>query len=104
MTRRQFNNLRNRLLHIAQLYCPVDTGNMQTNALTAEIVGDHSIRIHVDEAIAPYFPYTNEPWVSPRWNGATNPNEGWWEDAGNAMVDEILRTLKMHERQKRRKR
>ena len=23
--------------------------------------------------------YTNEPWSSTKWNGKTNPNEGWWE-------------------------
>lgn len=29
--------------------------------------------------IAPYVPYTNEPWISPKWNGKKNPNEGWWD-------------------------
>jgi cell wall-associated NlpC family hydrolase len=24
-----------------------------------------------------YAPYTNEAWVSPRWNGKINPNQGW---------------------------
>ena len=102
MTERQANNLANRLLDIARLYCPVDTGNMASNAITVEFTGKGQIKIHVDESIAPYFPYTNEPWISERWKGATNPNEGWWNDAGDAMVQEILRTLKLHERQKRR--
>ena len=103
MTDRQINNLCNRVLDIARLYCPVDTGNMASNAITAIRTGTGQIVIRVDEAIAPYFPYTNEPWISPRWNGKPNPNEGWWTDASDAIVQEILRTLKMHERQKRRK-
>lgn len=102
MTERQANNLANRLLDIARLYCPVDTGNMASNAITVEFTGKGQMKIHVDESIAPYFPYTNEPWTSPRWNGKPNPNEGWWNDASDAMVQEILRTLKLHERQKRR--
>ena len=35
----------------------------------------------VDESIAPYVPYTNEPWISEKWNGKKNPNEGWFERA-----------------------
>jgi hypothetical protein len=26
-----------------------------------------------------YMPYTNEKWISPRWNGRQNPNERWFE-------------------------
>ena len=28
-----------------------------------------------------YMPYTNERWISPRWKGAKNPNENWFDDA-----------------------
>ena len=31
--------------------------------------------------IAPYMPFTNEPWISPKWNGRRNPNQGWWQKA-----------------------
>ena len=34
-----------------------------------------------DDQVAPYMPYTNEPWISPKWNGKKNPNEAWWQDA-----------------------
>ena len=27
-----------------------------------------------------YMPFTNEPWISPRWKGAKNPNEKWFEE------------------------
>ena len=26
---------------------------------------------------APYATYTNEPWISEKWNGKQNPNQGW---------------------------
>lgn len=59
-------------------FVPYDTGNMALNALQVKVEGD-TIDITVDEAIAPYVPYTNEPWLSPKWNGKQNPNQGWWE-------------------------
>ena len=57
---------------------PRDTGNMAYNALRYELQND-VLDITVDPAIAPYVYFTNEPWVSPKWNGKQNPNEGWWQ-------------------------
>lgn len=57
---------------------PYDTGNMALNALKYDIYED-MIDIYIDPEIAPYVPYTNEPWISPKWNGKKNPNEGWWD-------------------------
>ncbi len=48
--------------------------------------------IVVGGAPAPYFPYTNEPWKSPRWKGATNPNEGWADIAEEDALNKILNT------------
>ena len=28
-----------------------------------------------------YMPYTNEKWISPKWRGAKNPNEHWFDEA-----------------------
>lgn len=56
---------------------PKDTGNMRYNATKLEHLGANEWRIVVDASIAPYAVYTNEKWISPRWNGKTNPNEGW---------------------------
>lgn len=28
-----------------------------------------------------YMPYTEEKWISPRWRGRQNPNEGWFKEA-----------------------
>lgn len=58
---------------------PHRTNNLRRNALKMEMVAPHHWRIYVDQNIAPYMPYTNEPWISPRWNGKENPNEKWWE-------------------------
>lgn len=58
---------------------PIDTGNMRYNATRLESLGNNVYRITVSADIAPYVPYTNEPWISPRWNGKKNPNEGWFE-------------------------
>lgn len=45
------------------------------------------------DGIAPYMPYTNEEWVSPKWNGAKNPNEGWWNDTIEFIVQYIGKRL-----------
>lgn len=54
------------------------TGNMAINALQYRIVND-VFDVYIDDAIAPYVYFTNEEWISPRWRGKKNPNEGWWE-------------------------
>ena len=45
------------------------------------------------DGIAPYMPYTNETWLSPRWNGKQNPNEGWWNDSIEFIVQYIGKRL-----------
>lgn len=60
---------------------PIKTGNLRYNAMSVEILnGGNTYKIYVKQDIAPYMPYTNEPWVAKRWNGKKNPNEGWWQD------------------------
>lgn len=56
----------------------ITTGNLKFNAMKVMHEADTS-RVFVDENIAPYMPYTNEPWISPKWKGAKNPNENWFE-------------------------
>lgn len=69
-------------------YVPRRTGNLAYNALVYDVQGDQFI-VRVDPAIAPYMPYTNEPWLSPKWHGKQNPNEGWWQ----RFVEEFTRRL-----------
>ena len=59
-------------------YVPRETGNMAYNALQYEMQNG-ILAITINPDIAPYVPYTNEPWISPKWNGKKNPNEGWWD-------------------------
>ena len=68
---------------------PYDTGNLALNAITIEFPSPDVCIIYVDESIAPYMPFTTRPWVSPRWNGKKNPNEGWWQAAGELIAEYI---------------
>lgn len=54
------------------------TGNMKYNATKIDYLSDNVSKVFVDDNIAPYVPYTNEPWISPKWKGAKNPNENWF--------------------------
>ena len=69
-------------------YVPRDTGNMAFNALEYKIE-NKVLDISVNPQIAPYVPYTNEPWLAARWNGKSNPNEGWWQK----FVEEFTKRL-----------
>lgn len=40
-----------------------------------------------------YMPYTNEQWVSPRWNGRENPNLYWFNKSHEYMAQYIARHL-----------
>lgn len=64
------------------------TGNLKDNGLSINIT-QKEVVIFLDQSKAPYVPYTNDPWVSPKWNGKHNPNEGWWE----RFVEEFTRRL-----------
>ena len=46
-----------------------------------EYLDENTCRIYIDERIAPYMPYTNEPWVSSYWKGKQNPNLYWFDQA-----------------------
>lgn len=73
---------------------PIDTGNMRNNAVTIEFFdGGKTCKIYVDEQIAPYVFYTNEKWISPKWNGKENPNEKWFDKASEYIVDFLTQRL-----------
>lgn len=73
---------------------PYKTGNLRLNAIRFEMVGYNTCKIYIDDVIAPYVYYTNEKWVSPRWNGRQNPNEGWVERAIEETLEQISREYK----------
>ena len=68
------------------------TGNMAFNASRIRHYTKSSV-ISVDPKIAPYLPYTNEEWISPRWKGHKNPNQGWFERAADSVAAWIAKEL-----------
>ena len=93
MTNRQFTLFINRLVEAIRSVSPIDTGNLRYNAIRFEFLDENTCRIYVDEAIAPYMPYTTEPWVSPKWHGKKNPNEGWWQIKATEAVKTAIREI-----------
>ena len=82
--------LADEVLMIVRKYTPVDTGTLKNDAINMEFNDDKTFTIYVDESIAPYMPYTNEPWKSDRWNGKKNPNEAWWQEVVLEIVEYIV--------------
>lgn len=69
------------------------TGNLAYNSITKKFTPSGNCVIFVDESIAPYMPYTNEPWLSARWKGHKNPNEGWFDRAALKIAENIAKSL-----------
>lgn len=89
MTQEEFDVLCYKILDLVKQHSPIDTGNLRNNSIQIKFISEDECRIYVDEAIAPYMPYTNEPWLSPRWKGAKNPNERWWDNLAEEIADFI---------------
>lgn len=89
MRQDKFHRICERILSHIRFVAPRDTGNLAENAIRMHYEGNKCI-IEVDEAIAPYMPFTNEPWISPKWRGKKNPNEHWWQDTAEN-IDLIIR-------------
>ena len=89
MTKERFTEYVNRFHELLSLLAPKDTGNLAFNSIRVEWHGDNEAAIYVDENIAPYMPYTNETWVSDRWNGKQNPNEAWWQNAIKQIIEQL---------------
>lgn len=70
------------------------TGNMAFNATRRRMPDENTYVIYVDKAIAPYVPYTNEEWISPKWKGHKNPNQGWFERAAGIVAQSIARSTR----------
>ena len=89
----QFKRICQRAVKELRGLAPYDTGNLAMNAVKMEMVSPTVCLIYVDESIAPYMPYTTFPWVSPKWNVRKNPNEGWWQAAGELLVDYVAQQV-----------
>ena len=93
ITEKRAHRLANKCMEIFRQFCPVDTGNLAYNAVRLDF-GDGYFRIYVDEDIAYYMPYTNEPWISPKWHGRKNPNVYWFDAAVEACMAMLAAELK----------
>ena len=66
------------------------TGNMAYNASRMAFPDVETAKIYVDRRIAPYVPYTNEPWIAAKWKkGHRNPNEGWFKRAEQIVIKAV---------------
>ena len=79
---------------------PKDSGNLAYNAIKYRWTSKNIFEIYVDVGevkvikkkiigIAPYMPFTNEVWISPKWKGKTNPNQNWW----NKLIEMVIRFI-----------
>ena len=91
MTEERFEMLCNECLLAVRNVAPIKTGNLRFNATMRRMTDGKTCVIYVDEDIAPYMPFTTEPWMSPKWNGKKNPNEGWWQEKAKAAITESIR-------------
>ena len=80
LTQAQFFSLAYLVLKNLRDSAPKRTGNLAFNAIKIEFKGNEA-RIYIDQSIAPYMIFTNQPWISPKSNGRANPNEYWFNDA-----------------------
>ena len=86
---------------------PKKTGNLAYNAIKYKWNSPTQFEIYVDvgdtDAFvagekflvgqAPYMPFTNEVWISPRWNGKKNPHQNWWNKEMESVIKYIARRL-----------
>lgn len=95
MTQKKLELIANMAFEIMRSHAPINKqkntnrGNLRYLSIRMERVNDEAYEIYVSVDIAPYVYYTNEKWISPKWRGKKNPNEGWVE----AAIDEILQMI-----------
>lgn len=92
MTNFKFQKVCLQAVWLLKAKAPIDTGNLRNNAIRYKFENNKCI-IYVDQKVAPYMVYTNEPWISPRWNGKKNPNEKWFDNATKHIVESLAETL-----------
>ena len=92
MTKTQLIKIGDECVNLLRQASPIDTGNLRHNAIRAE-VGEDYYKIYVDENIAPYMVFTNEPWLSPKWNGKKNHNEHWFDKVAESIALYVAKRL-----------
>lgn len=89
MTRTKFMRLCRECEDILRAAAPYKTGNLRYNGIRVEYIDADTCRLYVDENIAPYMMYTNEP-----WQHGKNPNEGWFDRAAEKIAERIAQFSK----------
>ena len=89
MNEHLFRQFVNEFVEELRALAPRDKGTLADYGITFHFEGVDRAVIEVDLDKAPYMPFTNEPWISPKWKGRKNPNEAWWQ----RRIDEIVRKL-----------
>ena len=72
----------NVLLMALKSVCQYRTGNLERNGIRVKIDNGTMCVVvghETSKLLGEYAVYTNEPWISPKWNGKQNPNQGWIE-------------------------
>lgn len=88
MTNEAFFNVVNNCVNMLREAAPKKTGNLAYNAIRM-VYFDNEAHIIIDDAIAPYMPFTNEPWTSPKWHGKKNPNQNWFDKIALTIIASI---------------
>ena len=108
MTSSEFAQLCRECELMLRMSAPYKTGNLKYNAIKLEMLNDKTARLYVDEKVAPYMKYTNEPWEQKlirmgnfkpgetvvRLRTWRNPNELWFDRAVQEIAEHIAKKLK----------
>jgi hypothetical protein len=94
MTDTEFQTFVNRFVKNFKPLTPIDTGNLRYNSVKFIFTSPTRAVVYIDEKVAPYMPYTDRPWLSPRWNGKKNPNENWFENAVQKALEKTTKSMK----------
>ncbi len=84
MTSSEFYGLVKECESILRMRAPYKTGNLRYNAIKLEMPDANTARLYVDESVAPYMKYTNEP-----WKRGDNPNVNWFDRAVQEIAEHI---------------
>lgn len=90
MTSNRFIRLCIECANILRKHSPYKTGNLRHNAIKIEFPDANTCRIYVELEIAPYMPFTNEKWIN---RSGDNPNEGWFDEAVQEIVQYLANKL-----------
>jgi hypothetical protein len=94
MTDTEFQTFLNRFVKNFKPLTPIDTGNLRNNSVKLIFTSPTRAAVYVDTKVAPYMPFTDLPWISSRWGGKKNPNEGWFERAVEQALNKTAKSMK----------